>query len=470
VGVVLASTTQPAWVCHVLEHIRAAHQLTAIVFANDAAPEREPLVARWFHRIDRLLYGRKPDGLTPRDAAPLLAGLPPTGAVDVWLAFVPYTSTAGEVWIIERDGLWEFATRQPTMHARIRAGNRVLASTSAMPDAISYRRAMSRLGWRIAAMIEQQLDRRASTSTPTTEAEPRQVRTVSNARMLRTALSSAASYVLQQYRDRFTHLQWSLAFTFDGSLDFRRFHRIVPPPDRLWADPFVVADGDRAWIFLEELVYAEDRGVISVLEVRRDGSWSPPRRILERPYHLSYPCVIRWNGEWYMLPETHENRAIELYRCIEFPYRWEPDTVLMRDVSAVDATLFEHSGRWWMYYATDSGDAAGFDRLWLFHAPTPRGPWTPHRWNPLECNVAGGRPAGRPFLRDGKLLRAGQDGAPWYGHAMRLRELVTLTPDEWEEREVATILPDWTAGIIGTHTLNVDGPVAVVDAVQRLRR
>jgi hypothetical protein len=470
VGVVLASTTQPAWVCHVLEHIRAAHQLAVVIFTKAAPAEHEPLVARWFHRVDRLIYGRKPDGLRPCDAAPLLAGVPADGAVDILLTFAPYESKTAEVWTIERDGLWEFATRQPTMHALLRSGDRVLSHTSSMPDAISYRRAMSRLGWRIAAMIEQQLDRRARTSTPTTPADERPRKTVSNVRMLRAAISSSAAYVTQQYRDRFTHLQWSLAFTFDGSLDFRRFHRIVPPPDRLWADPFVVADGDRGWIFIEELVYAEDRGVLAVLEVRSDGTWSPPKRILERPYHLSYPCIIRWNGGLYMLPETHENRALELYRCVEFPYRWEPDTVLMRDVAAVDATLFEHEGRWWMYYATDSGDAAGFDRLWLFHAATPRGPWTPHRWNPLECNVAGGRPAGRPFVRDGKLLRAGQDGAPWYGHAMRLREIVKLTPEEWEEREVSTILPDWAPGIIGTHTLNVDGEVVVVDAVRRFRR
>jgi hypothetical protein len=467
VGVVLGSTTQPAWVCHVLKHIRAAHQLVSVVFASEAAPEADPFVARVFHRVDRLLYGRKPDGLTPCEVN--VATTP--GDPEVVIAFAPFASSAAEVWTIERDGLWEFATRRPTMHALLRSGDRVLSRTSAMPDAISYRRAMSRLGWRIAAMIEHQLDRRArTTSTPTTPAEPRRIRRVSNVRMLGTALSSATSYVAQQCRDRFTHLQWSLAFTFDGSLDLPRFHRIVPPPDRLWADPFVVADGDRAWIFLEELVYTEDRGVISVLEAKRDGTWSPPRRILERPYHLSYPCILRWNGELLMLPETHENRTIELYRCVDFPYRWEPDTVLMRDLAAVDTTLFEHDGRWWMYYATDSGDAAGFDRLWLFHAPAPRGPWTPHRWNPLECNVAGGRPAGRPFLHDGKLLRATQDGAPWYGHAIRLREIVTLTPDEWEEREVATILPDWTPGIIGTHTLNVDGNVAVVDAVTRLRR
>jgi hypothetical protein len=172
-----------------------------------------------------------------------------------------------------------------------------------------------------------------------------------------------------------------------------------------------------------------------------------------------------------MLPETHENRTIELYRCVEFPHRWEPDVVLFRDVAAVDATIFEAHGRWWLYFATDSGDGEGFDRLWLHHAPTPRGPWTPHAWNPLECNVAGGRPGGRPFMRDGRMLRATQIGAPWYGHAIRLREIVTLTPDEWLERDVDTIAPDWLPGSIGTHTLNVDGEVAVIDgAVERLRR
>ena len=47
-----------------------------------------------------------------------------------------------------------------------------------------------------------------------------------------------------------------------------------------------------------------------------------------------------------MLPETSGNRTVELYRCVEFPHRWELDRVLMDGVHAVDATLAEHDRRW----------------------------------------------------------------------------------------------------------------------------
>lgn len=271
------------------------------------------------------------------------------------------------------------------------------------------------------------------------------------------------AHLRETIRYRFMREHWSIAYRF-GDESFRE---LVPPRNRFWADPFVVADGERAWVFVEELVYPVKRGFLSVLEVRRDGTWSAPRPVMERPFHLSYPCVFRWDGGFYMVPETSANGTIELHRCTDFPFRWEPDTVLMRDIRAVDATVFEAHGRWWMYYATPvTGGGKDFDRLWLHHALSPRGPWSPHRRNPLFSDVAGGRPAGRPFLRDGRLLRAAQIGTPWYGHAMQLREIVTLTPEEWEEREVSIIRPDWARGLDGTHTLNVDGDVTVIDGLR----
>ena len=39
-------------------------------------------------------------------------------------------------------------------------------------------------------------------------------------------------------------------------------------------------------------------------------------------------------------------------------------------------------------------------------------------------------------------------------------------PDDWEEREVASILPDWRAGLVGTHTFNHADGVTVVDGLQ----
>lgn len=271
------------------------------------------------------------------------------------------------------------------------------------------------------------------------------------------------AHLREKIRYRFMREHWSIAFKF-GDEPFRE---LVPPRKRFWADPFVVAEGDRAWVFVEELVYPVRRGFLSVLEVRRDGTWTHPRPILERPHHLSYPCVFRWNGEWLMVPESSANRTIDLYRATDFPYRWELDTVLMRGLRAVDATLFEAHGRWWMYYATPATEGGkDFDRLSLHHAPSPRGPWTPHPMNPLLTDVAGGRPGGRPFLRDGQLLRAAQIGTPWYGYAMQLREIVTLTPDAWEERTTDILRPDWARGLQGTHTLNVDRDVTVIDGLR----
>jgi hypothetical protein len=289
---------------------------------------------------------------------------------------------------------------------------------------------------------------------------------------IRRALSSARAFASEKYRARYTRKQWSVAFTFDPSArwDFARFHPIIPPPDRIYADPFVIQDGDRAWIFIEEMLFSDKRGFLSVLEVRRDGTWSPPRPILQLPIHLSYPCVFRWDSGLWMVPDTRFNHTVELYRCVRVPDQWELDTVLMKNIDAVDTTLFEAHGRWWMLHATPSGDRAGLDRLWLYHADSPRGPWTSHAMNPLECDVMGGRAGGRPVERDGKLLRPVQIGTPYYGHSIGLREIVTLTPELWEERRVGVIAPDWTPGLAGTHTLNVDGDVRVIDVLRVRRR
>lgn len=461
VGIVVDGTMLPAWIRRVIEHVRSNHRLTRVVFSPTTLPQKR-LLDRLLARIDAALFARRPDGLTTRDATPLLAGVPADGETDVLLAFAPCDEP--RAWSIELDGLEAFVARRPVMSARIRGFDGVVATTNACTDAISFRRGRSRLAWRAAAMIEHAL-RAAPLPAPVETASPRDaVSGPGRLQLIHSARRSFASLLRQTYRDHCTHEQWGVAFRWRKG----PWHHLVPPKDRLWSDPFVVADRDHAWVFVEEMLFAEGRGGISVLEVHADGSWTEPRRILTRPYHLSYPCVVRWGNTLLMLPETRQNGTLELYRCIHFPDQWERDTVLM-NVAAVDGTLFETAGRWWLYSATDSGDGDGFDRLWLHHAAAPHGPWSGHARNPLECTVIGGRPAGRPFLLGGRLVRATQIGTPRYGHSMQLREIVTLTADAWVERESEIIRPDWAPGIEGTHTLNVDGDFTVRDAL-RIRK
>jgi hypothetical protein len=50
-----------------------------------------------------------------------------------------------------------------------------------------------------------------------------------------------------------------------------------------------------------------------------------------------------------MVPESMAARSVELWRCVEFPCRWERDGVLFADVKAADSTIAEIEGRLWMF-------------------------------------------------------------------------------------------------------------------------
>jgi O-antigen/teichoic acid export membrane protein len=247
----------------------------------------------------------------------------------------------------------------------------------------------------------------------------------------------------------------------------REFSALVPPGDRFWADPFPVIQGDRHFIFFEEYLFATGKGHIAVTEVGADGRCSAPVPVLERDYHLSYPFVFSWQGMQYMVPETLAAGRIEVYRSTGFPHQWEFHCTMLDGIRAVDPTLVQWDGRWWMFAnaVDDTGAHPGDwnEQLFLFHAPSPFGPWTAHRRNPVKWDVRGSRPAGRLFRINGELYRPAQDCTERYGGAIRIYRVVRLDVDEYRESESRTIMPDWRPNLIGTHTINAVPGLAVID-------
>ncbi len=263
-------------------------------------------------------------------------------------------------------------------------------------------------------------------------------------------------------RGRLFRRQWQLLVRFGGSpLDRTGTQVLRPPSDRFWADPFPVRHDGRHFLFFEELLFRAERGRIACCEVRRDGTITPPETVLERDYHLSYPFLFEWQNALYMLPETSQNRTIELYRCHEFPGDWRLEGILMREIEAVDPTLLHHGARWWLLanVAVEGGSTS--DELYVFFADTPLGPWTPHPANPVRSDVRSARPAGRPFLHDGAWLRPAQCCAPHYGASLSLRRIERLDPERYLETECGSLLP--ARGELGLHTLNHAGELVVFD-------
>ena len=297
-----------------------------------------------------------------------------------------------------------------------------------------------------------------------------------NSEMLALLAKLTGKYAISKTQHYSSFNQWSLAYRFrayqtDANNTFYRFKYLIPPKDRFWADPFPVKVGDKYFIFIEEYIYQNGKGHISVIELNQKGMAGEPVKVLEKEYHLSYPFMFEWQGDHYMIPETAANNRIELYRCTSFPHQWELDTVLMETVQATDATLMEIEGRWWMFVnIAESGFPSDWDELYLFYAENPKGPWSPHRRNPVKSDVKSSRPAGRLFYSNNELYRPAQDSSKHYGYAISLNKIKQLSPEAFEEEEVSKIIPQWDRNVIATHTLNSAGDLTVIDCLMRRRK
>lgn len=244
---------------------------------------------------------------------------------------------------------------------------------------------------------------------------------------------------------------------------------MMPRPRHNHADPFLFARDGKTYMFFEHW-QAGNRGAIHCAELGSDGVPTETRQVLACQYHLSYPFVFQWREGIFMLPETQQNKTVEVYRAINFPWRWERAAVLLKDVAAADPTIFECDGKLWLFVAGLGNPALNTSELSLFFCDSLFGEWQPHPGNPIVCDVRRARPAGALFVEAGVLIRPGQDCSTRYGCAITLNRVEVLSETDYREVPIATILPNWMRGICATHTLNRSTGIQVLDAVARRPR
>jgi hypothetical protein len=268
--------------------------------------------------------------------------------------------------------------------------------------------------------------------------------------------------------------QWLLLYHFndqnklpDLSVTDFKYREIIPPSSKFWADPCVLKNSDgQYFIFFEEYVYSKKRAHLSVLEIAKDGTISKPQIVLEKPYHLSYPFILKEGNDLYMIPETSENKTIELYKCVSFPDKWEFQMNLMENIHAVDTTLHFYNSKYWLFVnIKENKGGSAWDELFLFSADNLlTQDWKPHPQNPIISDVRQSRPAGHLIEHEGKLYRPSQDCSCSYGYATNMNEIITLNEKEYQEKTVTKLLPKWNSKAAAVHTLSYREGLAVLDA------
>ena len=291
------------------------------------------------------------------------------------------------------------------------------------------------------------------------------------------AYRNLGSIFLDKFSQKFLRKeQWVLLLKFldqrdDSSelpLSFAEYLEISPPADCFWADPFVITEDNRHYVFFEELPFATEQGHLSCMEVFRDGSHTKPKVILKKPYHLSYPNVFAFQSNYYMVPESGDNGVISLYRSTSFPYEWQHEHSLMEGLHAYDSTLIEHDGIWWLFacLAAEKG-MSGNEELHVFYAESPLSQsWEAHPQNPVICDASRARPAGQFFHWEGALFRPSQDCAGSYGAGVNINKIIELTKQSYVEELVQCSRPNWDPKLTALHTLNFNQHFSVADAMR----
>ncbi|MGZ3298812.1 MAG: glucosamine inositolphosphorylceramide transferase family protein [Asticcacaulis sp.] len=244
----------------------------------------------------------------------------------------------------------------------------------------------------------------------------------------------------------------------------------LPEPGsfRFNADPFGLWQDGHFHVLVEAYDYRTKRGEIHYYSYDRDWTLTARGVALKKPFHLSYPFLIREGDDIYMLPEAHRGGKLTLYRAVDFPARWAPAGDLL-DLPAIDATVFQHDGLWWMTYALPGEDNRAMRELHAAYARRLTGPWTPHSANPLRTGLEASRPGGAPVEAGGALYLPMQDCTTGYGVALNLLRIGELTPQRWRADIAGRLGPEGVHPDFGDglHTLSGDGEVSLID-VKRL--
>lgn len=254
------------------------------------------------------------------------------------------------------------------------------------------------------------------------------------------------------------------------------FDRPAMPPASAWtwladdrqryfADPFLIEEDGVLHVLCEEFPYQTGKGIISAFTIDRSGHPSPPRPVLERPYHLSYPFVFRHDQAIYMVPETSAAGQVELYRAARFPDRWTLEHVLIEARALSDVTLFQAGSHWWMTAASHDLGGSGWDSLAVYQSEDLFGRWRQVGDGPLLIDATCARPAGGIVARADGLWRPAQDCSQGYGAGLTLCRIDELSLDRFSQSVMAKLAPPPHSRFHGTHTLNAAGDFEIIDAV-----
>lgn len=266
---------------------------------------------------------------------------------------------------------------------------------------------------------------------------------------------------------KFSSCRWDIAFLEENlqnvvlkhPLHFQELNN--PYKDESWfADPFILDVTEKeVFVLVEEMPHNTPKGRISKLTINKM-TWTITNKevVLDEPWHLSFPFIIREGEKVFVAPESANGKAWYLYELVtnqEGKDRLVRVKKLCNDV-VWDSIITTYWGEPIMF--TAAHDDFHLD---IYRKDEGADMFTQHE--SICSNKQNMRMAGDLFKCADAIYCPSQNSKPGsYGEAVEIKE-VSQDADGWCLKTIRKICPP--KGILndGIHTLNSYKGLVVVD-------
>ncbi len=301
-----------------------------------------------------------------------------------------------------------------------------------------------------------------------------EIETIVNLDLIPT-LKEQIFYIFSLLRNRFTSIKnkllskgkyWKVGFVYSDWENFYKseVHEIKNLDNCYLADPFVTRVDGKNYCLAEEYSYDTAKGSIVAYELE-DKKSTRIGRVIEESFHMSFPYLFEFKDKIFMVPETSQNNDIRIYESLEFPNRWKLNQVVMTDIFAVDSMIFKQKNKWWLFTNINpDGSSDACSELFIFSSDDPLSKnWEPHLLNPVIVNSDLARNGGILY-KNNKIFRVSQKQSfGRYGAEFSINEIIKLTNNEFIEKKVQHIKPDFISNGIATHHCHSNSIITVFD-------
>lgn len=227
-----------------------------------------------------------------------------------------------------------------------------------------------------------------------------------------------------------------------------------------FADPFVLdVNDDEIHVLVEEYYKPIHRGRISRLIIDKKGFELKQKDVvLELPTHLSFPAILRKEGDIFVYPENGESGELILYHYFPNKNKCEKCKTII-DEAIADGVITKIGGTE-MLFCTKQPNPNG--NVIYIYCKGKSGHFIEKDKYVFDENIA--RMAGDFIEYDGRLYRPTQECNVQYGHAVTLQE-VKLVGDHMYFDEIRRMYSTHPKLNVGMHTFNMYKGVIVTDAL-----